>query len=142
MKQLTRRPDIHKTPKSVRKAIKDSHSRNQKLPDGALQGTIPHPDEIYYALNGEQDPEEDDEDDEKVGLQDSLWFPLIASCALFGFFLLFKFLDPLWINWIISIYCEFRFSIGDSDAEAVGSRRSIRFCDSAGESLGTGGVQS
>ena len=107
MKHLTNTWPFLQTPRSIRKAIKDSHSLTQKTPNGELKGVIPHPDDIYYALNGEQDPEEDDEiDDEKVGLQDSLWFPLIASCALFGFFLLFKFLDPLWINRIISTYCE------------------------------------
>ncbi|KAJ9105768.1 hypothetical protein QFC20_004255 [Naganishia adeliensis] len=94
-----------KTPRSIRKAIKDSHARTKLPKAGEPQGTIPHPDDTYYALEGEQDPEDDqDDDDEKVGLQDSLWFPLIASCALFGFFLLFKFVDPIWINRIISTY--------------------------------------
>jgi hypothetical protein len=37
----------------------------------------------------------------------------MASCALFGFFLLFKFLDPYWINKIISTYCEFDSMLRD-----------------------------
>lgn len=99
--------NVSQTPRSIRKAIKDSHARTKSPKEGELQGTIPHPDDTYYALEGEQDPEDEQEDDdEKVGLQDSLWFPLIASCALFGFFLLFKFVDPIWINRIISTYCE------------------------------------
>ncbi|KAJ9094166.1 hypothetical protein QFC20_006964 [Naganishia adeliensis] len=42
--------------------------------DGELQEQIPHPDDVYYG------PEDDqDEDGEKVALRESPWFPLIAS---------------------------------------------------------------
>ncbi|KAJ9111779.1 hypothetical protein QFC22_006438 [Naganishia vaughanmartiniae] len=95
-----------KTPRSIRQTIKAAHlERAAKTANGNADSRIPHPDEIYYALLGEEDPEDDEEEDEdKVGLQDSLWFPVMASCALFGFFLLFKFVDPIWINRIISTY--------------------------------------
>ncbi|KAJ9102054.1 hypothetical protein QFC19_004982 [Naganishia cerealis] len=104
-----------KTPRSIRKAVKAAYlERVAKIAYGNVNDRIPHPDEIYNALAGEEGPDDDeDEDEDRVGLQDSLWFPLMASCALFGFFILFKFVDPIWINRFISIYCELRLSKKD-----------------------------
>ena len=31
-------------------------------------------------------------------------FPFIGSACLFGLFCAFKFLDPEWVNWVISFY--------------------------------------
>ncbi|KAJ9092593.1 hypothetical protein QFC20_007322 [Naganishia adeliensis] len=48
--------------RQVRKAIKDAHTRSKAPRDGELQEQIPHPDDVYYG------PEDDqDEDGEKAG---------------------------------------------------------------------------
>ena len=37
-------------------------------------------------------------------MEDAQKFPFISSAALFGLFCAFKFLDPDWVNWVISFY--------------------------------------
>jgi hypothetical protein len=54
----------------------------------------------------ETDDDEEDESEERIGLSDSLMFPVIASCTLFGLFLIFKYLDSKWINQILGGYCK------------------------------------
>jgi hypothetical protein len=44
--------------------------------------------------------------EERIGLTDSLMFPVIASCMLLALFLVFKYLDSKWINKILGGYCE------------------------------------
>jgi minor histocompatibility antigen H13 len=58
-------------------------------------------------LNPDDSDDEDDEEvEERIGLTDSLMFPVIASCMLLGLFLVFKYLDSKWINKILGGYCE------------------------------------
>jgi hypothetical protein len=58
-------------------------------------------------LNPDDSDDEDDEGvEERIGLTDSLMFPVIASCMLLGLFLVFKYLDSKWINKILGGYCE------------------------------------
>jgi len=54
----------------------------------------------------ETDDEDDDEAEERIGLTDSLMFPVVASVTLFSLFLIFKYLDSKWINQILGGYCE------------------------------------
>ena len=37
-------------------------------------------------------------------MEDAKRFPLVGSACLFGLFCAFKFLDPEWVNWVISFY--------------------------------------
>ena len=58
-------------------------------------------------LNPDDSDDEDEEEmEERIGLTDSLLFPVIASCMLLGLFLVFKYLDSKWINKILGGYCE------------------------------------
>jgi len=41
---------------------------------------------------------------ETMKMEDAQKFPFIGSAALFGLFCAFKFLDPDWVNWVISFY--------------------------------------
>jgi minor histocompatibility antigen H13 len=54
----------------------------------------------------ETDDEDEDEAEERIGLTDSLMFPVIASITLFSLFLVFKYLDSKWINQILGGYCK------------------------------------
>lgn len=80
------------TPKSVTKRAKKTAEK-----------TIADPDD--------SDDEDDEEQEERIGLSDSLLFPVVASVTLLSLFLVFKYLDPLWINRIIGLYCELQMSV-------------------------------
>jgi len=54
----------------------------------------------------ETDDEDEDEAEERIGLTDSLMFPVVASITLFSLFLVFKYLDSKWINQILGGYCK------------------------------------
>eukprot|EP00475_Leptophrys_vorax_P036670 TRINITY_DN6236_c0_g1_i1.p2 TRINITY_DN6236_c0_g1~~TRINITY_DN6236_c0_g1_i1.p2 ORF type:complete len:420 (+),score=128.64 TRINITY_DN6236_c0_g1_i1:89-1348(+) len=61
-----------------------------------------------------------EEDVEKMKKKDVYMFPIIASCSLFGLYLLFKFLPKEYINFVMKIYFSFigAFVIGSTLAQA------------------------
>lgn len=44
------------------------------------------------------------ENSEKMSRQDAMWFPLIGSCVLFGFYLAFKYFEPAYLNYLLMAY--------------------------------------
>lgn len=56
------------------------------------------------------DDDEDDEDDEDISIpetltsEDAYWLPVIGSVVLFSMFLVFKYLDKVWVDRVLGFY--------------------------------------
>ncbi|CED85513.1 Uncharacterized conserved protein [Phaffia rhodozyma] len=56
---------------------------------------------------GSDDEDEDDEyegDVDRISFSDAWMFPILGSCMLGGLYLLFKYVDKIWINWFVGWY--------------------------------------
>ncbi|KAF8581601.1 hypothetical protein K439DRAFT_1636025 [Ramaria rubella] len=68
-------------------------------------GSLPPPPKNAASRSANQDEEDDEEDlDERLSSSDAYIFPVLASGALLGMYLIFKYLGAEWINWILGWY--------------------------------------
>ncbi|KAF8520430.1 signal peptide peptidase-domain-containing protein [Hysterangium stoloniferum] len=70
-------------------------------------GSLPPPPKkaVPQGQSPEKDEYEDERDeDERLSSSDAYLFPVLASVALFGMYLIFKYLGAEWVNWILGWY--------------------------------------
>lgn len=78
------------------------------------------------------DEEDDDEDEEDISIpetltsEDAYWLPVIGSVVLFSMFLVFKYLDKVWVDRVLGFYFGV---VGTFAVSRVSLRKtSISFC--------------
>ncbi|EST05458.1 Peptidase A22B, signal peptide peptidase [Kalmanozyma brasiliensis GHG001] len=84
-----------KTPKTTRDLLKAAKQKRRYGDDSD---------------DSDSDSDSDSEDDdviEKVTSSDAMWFPIMGSAVLFGLFLIFKYLNKKYVNFLLSFYFGF-----------------------------------
>ena len=69
---------------------------------------------IFKSKNGEFGLSEKDKDAEHIGKKEALKFPVVASVFLFGFYIIYKYVNKDWVNFFITLQFCFATIISTS----------------------------
>ncbi|KAF8517665.1 signal peptide peptidase-domain-containing protein [Gautieria morchelliformis] len=68
-------------------------------------GSLPPPRKDAASQVADEEDEDDEQDlDERLSSSDAYLFPVLASAALLGLYLVFKYLGKEWVNWLLGWY--------------------------------------